>query len=165
MLDKPADTSTETTGTERMATSLSDEKWDNATWSHDNSGNEWSVGALVAYANKHGKRTTVPIDDISHNFVPDPTDNPPSPEEHKARVGRANLEYPIVVVRMPDGKLCIADGFHRAEKVMSLGHTHIEAYVIDYDMLPSPDIQNTGGHGSIPDLSSDINDALNRTKE
>lgn len=48
------------------------------------------------------------------------------------------LNKAIPVIRMPDGRLVIAGGHHRAAAMQSLGETTIPARVLDWDSLPVP---------------------------
>jgi ParB-like chromosome segregation protein Spo0J len=45
------------------------------------------------------------------------------------------LSQPIPVFRMPDGRLVMAGGHHRAEAMRSLGETTIPARVVEWDTL------------------------------
>ena len=53
-----------------------------------------------------------------------------SASEMKLRVRRSRLR-PIITVRHPDGKITIADGFHRTVKAIRTKQTHVKGYVID----------------------------------
>ena len=106
---------------------------------------EWSVPRLYWHAKKLGTQPQkVPIEHLKHNFEGlDEITGQPSEEHFKSPEfqGRAatSEDRPIFVVKYPGNKLHIADGFHRTNKAMKSGQTHMNAIVIDHTQLPPPD--------------------------
>jgi len=52
------------------------------------------------------------------------------------RVKQVNLDHPITVIHKEGEVHAIADGHHRIHSANSLGRTHINANIIDFEMLP-----------------------------
>jgi hypothetical protein len=93
----------------------------------------WNVPDIFDYAKKHGKRTNIPIEKLLHNLEPSPHetgDELPGHPDFIERSNAADISYPIIVVRYPDG-LWIADGVHRLWQAREKGLTSMDAYLID----------------------------------
>lgn len=103
----------------------------------DNSG-EWNVPDIVDYASENGTRVWFNIDDLAEiAFEPSPNekrDDIPGSPEYIERAMKADLKYPIIVIRYDDGDF-IADGNHRLWKARSLGWKKIMGYLIQSDDL------------------------------
>jgi hypothetical protein len=59
-------------------------------------------------------------------------------EAFKKRRDAADLSYPIIVVRYPDGSMLIADGNHRLAKAKHEKYDKINGYIVersDLDLL------------------------------
>jgi hypothetical protein len=54
-----------------------------------------------------------------------------------ARANRAEMKYPILVIRSPGGGLWVGDGNHRLWRAYQAGQRQIKAYVVDEKNLPS----------------------------
>ena len=53
------------------------------------------------------------------------------------RMKNADTSYPLLVFRMPDGKLTVADGLNRMKKVIDIEKKNfIKAYIIPFNELP-----------------------------
>lgn len=64
-------------------------------------------------------------------------DEPVGSQGWAARANQADMRYPILVIRNPDGSIWAADGNHRMWRAYKQGQRYIKAYVVDEDELPS----------------------------
>jgi hypothetical protein len=97
----------------------------------------WKVPDIEEYARTNGKRIKVPVRSLLNNLEPSPResgDELPGHPEFIDRANEADLSYPIIVVKYPDG-LWIADGVHRLWKARDEGLEEIAAYVINHSEL------------------------------
>ena len=80
-----------------------------------------------------------PIDDLLNNLEPSPEDEEdsdtyPGSTALNERAAKADLQYPIIIIKYPDG-YWIADGVHRLHKAVELKHKTIKAYVLQHSEL------------------------------
>jgi transposase-like protein len=97
----------------------------------------YKVPDIFNYAKKHEKIKKIPISKLLHNLDPSPHesgDELPGSPEFIERAKKADLSYPIVVVKYPDGWF-IADGVHRLWKAKDEGLKSMRGYVIDHTEL------------------------------
>ena len=91
----------------------------------------YSVGKMIEFAKKNKKPIDIEIKKLLHNLEPSEhetgSDLPGHPEFIK-RAQNASLEFPIIVVKYPDG-LWIADGVHRLWKANEEGKEKIRGYI------------------------------------
>lgn len=91
----------------------------------------YSVGKMIEFARKNKDPKNIEIEKLLHNLEPSEhetgSDLPGHPEFIK-RAKHASLEFPIIVVKYPDG-LWIADGVHRLWKANQEGKETIRGYV------------------------------------
>jgi len=92
---------------------------------------KFNVGKLIDLA----KNTPVKeIDPKSINY--DFSSREEDPEKTKDRVSKANLEYPIIVVKNETGKIfAVLDGTHRLEKALNLKLDKIKTKILDKEDL------------------------------
>lgn len=105
-----------------------------------NDGREYSVQKVIQHLEKIGHPvTTVNIRRlIWHQFAGGTHgDEPVGSANWKARADMADMRYPILVVRNPDGGIWAADGNHRLWRAYKAGQRLIRAYVVDEDELAS----------------------------
>jgi hypothetical protein len=93
----------------------------------------YSVGKMIEFARQNKLPQDIEIEELLHNLEPSEhetgSDLPGHPEFIK-RAQNASLEFPIIVVKYPDG-LWIADGVHRLWKANKEGLKTIRGYVYD----------------------------------
>jgi hypothetical protein len=93
-------------------------KFDGSTWSNDDSetGGEWHVGDLIHQAESTKEVEEVPIADIEESLSSLSADEEVGSKEFRERADKADLKYPVILMRNEDGSLDIVDGSHRAWK-------------------------------------------------
>lgn len=85
----------------------------------------FSIKDLIALANKY------PITKINpRQFEHQLAGREEDPSQSMARAQKAELKYPIIVVKRKNGKLWIADGTHRVHKAMMMDLPTIDAKII-----------------------------------
>jgi len=97
----------------------------------------WHVPDIEEFARTRGKKQRMAIKDLLHNLEPSPHESGSELPGHKkfiARANKASLEYPIIVVRYPDG-MFIADGVHRLWKANEQKLIYLDTYLIDHKDL------------------------------
>jgi hypothetical protein len=121
-----------------------DQEWESITTNGDTGEIEseyrYSVGRLYDWARENIKPEFISTSDITGVFGTgegkDISDEPDDSPEFLARAEASDLRYPLLLVRMQDGYLEVADGRHRLKKAMIHGIDSIAAYIIDVDNLP-----------------------------
>lgn len=114
---------------------LENYKLEDQTFSDSNG--TYNVKQLIDFATKNKKIQNINIKELEHNLEPsehETGDELPGDPAFIARANKADLKYPIVVVKYNDG-LWIADGVHRLWKAKHLKRSHIRGYVIDQSEL------------------------------
>ena len=93
---------------------------------------KFKIRDLVAFAEKY------PVTKIDPNqFADQLAGREEDPAQSMARVEKADLQYPIIVVKRKNGQLWIADGTHRAHKAILNKLPAIQAKIIPIkDMTP-----------------------------
>lgn len=98
----------------------------------------YDVMDMVHYAEKTKDVVDVPISKLMHNFEASPeelTDEIPGSPEFIERAKKADMKYPILIIKYDDG-LWIADGVHRTWKAHHLlGQDSIKARILDQSEL------------------------------
>ena len=92
---------------------------------------EWRVGDIIDCA-QNKPRQDLDVEAlfaVNFDTSDDSFDEAPGSPEFVERAERSDLNYPIVVVRYPDGDF-VADGNHRLWKAHSGGMKTIKGYVI-----------------------------------
>jgi len=112
--------------------------FDNGSFSY-NDGREFSVKNII----KNLERIRHPIRRVNiRRLIPDQFNGntvavePTGSDDWVARANRAELKYPILVIKKPGGGIWIGDGNHRLWKAYKSGQRYINAYVVDEDKLP-----------------------------
>jgi len=81
----------------------------------------------------------IDVKDIHYNFEGRKEDD----SETSKRVMKADLSYPILVVKNEDGKIfALLDGTHRLEKAIQLKHKKINAKVFNKEELKKFEVDN-----------------------
>lgn len=93
---------------------------------------KFNVKDLIALANNY------PVTKIDpKQFEAQLQDREEDPSQSMARAQKAELKYPIIVVKRKNGKLWIADGTHRVHKAIMMNLPTIDAKIIPVeDMTP-----------------------------
>jgi DNA-binding CsgD family transcriptional regulator len=97
----------------------------------------WNVPDILDHAKQHGELTEIPVKDLLNNLEPSPQetgDELPGSPEFIERAKKADLKYPIIVIKYPDG-LFIADGVHRLWKAKEQQIENMKAYLMDHSQL------------------------------
>lgn len=103
-------------------------------------GQMYSVPKLAQYASKNLKLTQLPVDEIKRKYVwaenlfVDVGDE----EEWAVRSMKADLKFPVLMLRYQDGSMELIDGNHRTWKAWRTGVPAIPAYIFDIDSMPQP---------------------------
>jgi hypothetical protein len=104
-----------------------DEKFDDG----DDFRIEFKVSDVISMS-KDKPTKKVDIKDIHYNFQGRVEDD----SETNKRVMKADLSYPILVVKNEEGKIfALLDGTHRLEKAIKLNHKKIKAKVFNKEEL------------------------------
>ena len=103
----------------------------------------WSIGDLHKYIQEKGiQKQPFSVDELARNNL-DPEEgaqtSDASQEDFESRSHASDLQFPIVVVKYPDG-LWIADGVHRTWKARQAENETIMGYLLDWkkDLLKIP---------------------------
>ena len=94
------------------------------------------------HSRKGNTKQPFSVDELAKNNL-DPEEgaqtSDASPEDFKSRAHASDLQFPIVVVKYPDG-LWIADGVHRTWKARQAGDKTIMGYLLHWqkDLLKIP---------------------------
>lgn len=100
---------------------------------HNGRNKEWWVEDIVEYIKNNNIKSQ--ILDISSLEMSD-ADEEYGSEDFIKRVNKADLKYPIIVVKdEKEDKYSIVDGMHRVYKAQSQGLDKINAYILTYDDL------------------------------
>lgn len=93
----------------------------------------YDVPRLTAWAKEN-----IPVEDIPlGDLIMSKSDEKHGSKEFKKHAKKVNhKKFPIVTVRLEDGRIQIADGNHRAWKAIDAGEETIQGYVIPYDQMP-----------------------------
>lgn len=96
----------------------------------DDDGNEFSVGDLYKYIkNNEIKAESIAIKDTDGVKWWKKQYSMKNPE-HVKRLEKADTSYPVIAVRMKNGKYTIPDGLNRIMKLHNDGETMVSAYVL-----------------------------------
>jgi hypothetical protein len=105
---------------------------------------KFKIRDLVALANKY------PVTKINpRQFQDQLDDREEDPTQSMARVEKADLQYPIIVVKRQNGQLWIADGTHRAHKAILNKLPSIKAKIIPIKDMALFDIEQGVAEGSL----------------
>lgn len=103
-------------------------------------GQMYSVPKLAQWASKNLKLTQLPVAEIQKKYVwadklfVDVADD----EEWAVRSMKANLSFPILMLRYQNGDMELIDGNHRTWKAWRTKVPALPAYIFDADSMPQP---------------------------
>lgn len=104
-------------------------------------GPQWNIGEIMDFVKKNDiNYSPISVDMLVEMTEGTKLDEKPGSKAFIKRRDAADLSYPIVVIRYPDGSMLIADGNHRLAKAKHEGYGKINGYIIersDLDYLPT----------------------------
>jgi hypothetical protein len=108
-------------------------------FSDKDDGPQWKISEILEFIHNTGINYS-PIDIKMLDKMTKNTelDEERGSEAFKKRRDAADLSYPIIVVRYPDGSMLIADGNHRLAKAKHEKYDKINGYIVersDLDLL------------------------------
>ena len=107
--------------------------WGETAWTDTRNGKEIKVtiSQLLNFA-KDIPTTEIDTESLrSISLHSDKTDS-----ETLANIQKANLDYPILIIRKKDGKYKVIDGHHRLQKAINNKIPKIKTKIINIDSLP-----------------------------
>lgn len=96
----------------------------------------YNVGMLYDFAKSVADPEDIPLDSLQYGFEHTNVDEEKWSSDFVKRCQKANLDYPILVVKDRKGKFWIADGNHRYGKAIMHADEFIKAYVVEEKDLP-----------------------------
>ena len=101
----------------------------------------YNVGMLYDYAKAVTEPEDIPLDSLSYAFNHTNVDEEKWSPEFNARCNKANLDFPILVVRDKKNRLWIADGNHRYGRAVMNADEFISGYIVDEKDLPEKTVE------------------------
>jgi hypothetical protein len=95
---------------------------------------EYHVGDLIHLAESTKDVEEVPFSDIEKSFEETESDEEVESRDFQERADKADLKYPVILLRQEDGSLDIMDGKHRAWKAREKG-VPLKARILEWDDL------------------------------